>query len=413
MNCDSCHDHILDYLYGELDEEQRQRFEEALTRCPQCAQDVRELQHLHQQMDASSLFLLKDSQRSAVLSAAKAHLTTAAPPAPTRSVFWLFTQPGFQVAAAAVFCVGIASWLLITTLRPDVTATDLQPYETAALHADDRETDAEEASSKIARAETIAESLESSESAAAIDDASAPFADVAEGTEEAAAVAISRAEIDTTPEPRSTPPSSRARTAPPAAPSHDEDAPQAIARASEAIAPAPTRMERAAPQASVRSSEGSAGMRAGAAPLRIADATDAERSSDEIARRMARSAPAVAAPDQSSMPSSLEGRSIGAAPEAMRVMATEEPSPTSPLQAANQAWEAKKYDEAFQLFNAVEASSPASFNTAETLYRALHTAVQTGERAHQERWADRYLERFPAGPHIDQVHRWREALPAP
>lgn len=109
MNCATCQDHIVDYLYGELDDTQRRAFEDALEQCPDCVAELAALRQLLAATDHAPPLELTAEQRSVVLAAAKDAAIAAHAP----KVVPLFRRPGFQTAIAAVFSIGIASWVFL------------------------------------------------------------------------------------------------------------------------------------------------------------------------------------------------------------------------------------------------------------------------------------------------------------
>lgn len=277
MNCETCHEQIVDYLYGELDDDQRQRFEAALLACPSCARELAELQQVHALVDQAPTFALDDDRRDAVLAAARAAaVELAAKSAPDTAAALdaarnadvalaakshaddaviaaasaegadavvlrpsIFRHPALHIAIAAIVTAGIASWLFLrdeSTL--DTLAVPANTAEMAALDTSEAEQAAgpEDARPEGARPEGAAPADVAEQ--AAVAEAPAPNPDTP--PDDDAQVALLRAEAPEAPE------AQRRRAAPDdareAAPSEAEtEAPTQIARASTPQAPAPMR----------------------------------------------------------------------------------------------------------------------------------------------------------------------------
>ena len=194
MDCSTCQDHIVAYLYGELDDTTRAEFEAALATCAACANELRELQALLPAFDHLELIDFDDHRRDAVLEAARAAITGASGEAATdlpssegpheqlaggasraarageghrdAAVVPLWRRPVFTFGLAATLTAAFGALLLVSTpaerTTPDVSTAIAERAAGAApaiaLAEADEAMEAEEAAAAFADLEQAAAS---------------------------------------------------------------------------------------------------------------------------------------------------------------------------------------------------------------------------------------------------------------
>lgn len=460
MNCETCHEQLVDYLYGELDDDQRQRFEAALEACPGCARELAELQQVHALADRAPTFGLRDDQRDAVLAAARtAALTLAAKNDTTGGTTEdtdavvlrpnIFRHPALHIAIAALLTAGIASWLFLR----DETALDTLSVppnieEMAALEATSEDHATEMERPTPAAATPPAATAEHS----AVDEPRDPSVE-AQPDDAGAQMALLRAEA---------PEAQRQRAAPDEAPPTPEDddageadatAPTQIARATAPQAPAQARAatNAPAPASAVGATADGAGGNAAAAtggdtrmlaaraadeaPSELEAATPDDAPTEDLAPAATTVARASTSTDaDAGAPPALRAEPFGAGVRALapapddaqpphvrgaepHAEAVERPADASaalpPLTAdealgdAHQAWEASDYADAYARFTEIERAFPRAFaRDAEALYRAADSARALQREGARDRWASAYLTHYPDGRHAERLRAW-------
>jgi len=114
MNCETCREHLVDYLYGELDERRRKAVEAALSACPECRAELASLQAIRDGWQRTAEVEPPARMRANILREAR----LAADPGPSdreAAPWWTVVfQPAFAMAAVAVLGVG-ASIAVVST----------------------------------------------------------------------------------------------------------------------------------------------------------------------------------------------------------------------------------------------------------------------------------------------------------
>lgn len=145
MNCQECHDHIIDYLYEELDETTLAAFERALEACPDCRDEVAELRQTLQTFDRLPTISLPEARREAILSAASDAIKSPARAhqdddkdqrASNATVVPFYRRPLFGVAMAALFSGAVLSAILLYRPADQRAASDTE-YPTAVAQTED------------------------------------------------------------------------------------------------------------------------------------------------------------------------------------------------------------------------------------------------------------------------------------
>lgn len=443
MNCATCHDLLIDYLYGELDDTQRPAFEAALAQCPECAAELEALKQLQATADLAPYAELTDAQRAHVLAAARdAAALRALPP-----VVPLFRRPGFQTAIAAAFAIGIASWMFLRSDQVLERASDFPPpasSEVARVFLEEPETPKPRTTAAPNAAPTMAQ-------ADVADEANHDQADV-----EAQAREIQNTAGKEEREIAAAPPLAAPSAAAPldgriqAAPAENLDAMRATARAESPMAesaapPEPSQVDDApsfhddavavarvdasmAARSRAVASGGSAAPYNGAASARGAAPA---ASGAAIAEEPAAAAIQARAPfkpevvemarldmEQASPTPKESIQSEALAPNLSEPLSVaqgyeEEATPDEALADANQAWEANEFDEAYRRFTELEQRSPATFRSdAVSVYRAADAARRTKHPRQLERWGRLYLETWPLGRNADELRTWLDVPPS-
>jgi len=435
MNCATCKEHIVDYLYEELDDPQRRAFEGALERCPECAAELAALKQLLAATDQAPALELTAEQRALVLSAAKE--AAAAMRAP--KVVPLFRRPGFQTAIAAVFAIGIASWVFLRSDRVLDQATQFPPPANQEMQvAQDLPSEAAEPEVSHPAPASAPEPVEVLREASdvAFGDALATETDAAEAKAEEAPLAVARA--------RRTPSEAPAEGAAPselagsAAAPTDRSASQPQTTSSdseEAAPPAVARMHSTAeaPRTSFADSDTPSAASAGApaAPEDAVRGGGGLNAEHVMAQRSAPSARSAAPPRYEAVPQAPEAEEIAESedreasaphglawpepqsddsqPKADEELVEELPeaTPQEALADANQVWEANDFDEAYERFLDVDRKHRAIlYQEADSLYHAADSARHLNKRDQQVRWARRYLEIAPEGRYAAKLKTW-------
>ena len=432
MNCATCKEHIVDYLYEELDDPQRRAFEGALERCPECAAELAALKQLLAATDQAPALTLTAEQRAVVLSAAKE--AAAAMRAP--KVVPLFRRPGFQTAIAAVFAIGIASWVFLRSDRvldqatqfPPPTSQDMQVAQDLPSEAPAPKVSHPAPASAPERVEALQEEPDDAFGAAL-----AAETDAAEAKAEEVPLAVARARRTPSEAPAegaapselagsAAAPTDRSASQPQTASSDSEEAaPLAVARThSTAEAPrtsfadsdTPSAASAGAPAAPEDAVRGGGGLNAehvmaqrsspsarSAAPPRY-EAVPLAPDADEVAESEASAPHGLAWP---------EPQSDDSQPKADEELVEELPeaTPQEALADANQVWEANDFDEAYERFLDVDRKHRAIlYQEADSLYHAADSARHLNKRDQQVRWARRYLEIAPEGRYAAKLKTW-------
>ncbi len=130
MNCRECHDKLSLYLDGQLTDEERLRVEEALERCPECAEELAALSSLTKEMGEFGDVPIPTDLLQDLKSAFRQELTATAKKRSGPS--FLHRMGGWRIAAS-VAALLFATWAIVEDRAQRVTPQDSFSQEFVTL----------------------------------------------------------------------------------------------------------------------------------------------------------------------------------------------------------------------------------------------------------------------------------------
>lgn len=408
MDCTTCHDRILDYLYDEMDSETRAAFEVALEQCADCAREVAELRTVLSMLDEAPAHNLLPAQMTALEQTAAAFLASGgaliAAPAPdaarvdpdltehdspvhdsrkvvpvhdSRKVVPLFQRPWFGVAIAATLTAALGTWLVFSSTSTPLMSSDEAPaFVSADVYA-------EEASEPVAAARQT-EAAPRADEALAIARLENSAEDAAEENEKTEAMEVASARAPAADLRRRT--ASPADDVGPAAEMADTAELQvaAVSRSSRGaeFAPAPAPQARPASEPSVEA----------IAVMQTETAAPAPQLGNSNAPRRGTSAGSAGAP-----PSAIAVGGAGAAGAGDDASMADTESALRPYDAAEAAWRRGDFREAARRYEDALGSRLSSSEREVALYRSAAAAEKAGGNGLALQRYGRYLEAHAAG----------------
>jgi tetratricopeptide (TPR) repeat protein len=144
MDCNELKTHLLDYLYDELSPAQREAVEGALSRCPDCAQELKMLRQVIAQAENLPMLDLSPQGRANIIREARLELDKMGGKQSWGNMFWqLFRSPAFATLAVTALVLGVL-WTLADQGR------QRPPDSTVAAITDDVATELPEPISEMA-----------------------------------------------------------------------------------------------------------------------------------------------------------------------------------------------------------------------------------------------------------------------
>lgn len=415
MNCQECHDHIIDYLYEELDDATLAAFERALEACPECRDEVAELRQTLLTFDRLPTISLPEARREAILEAARSAIEAPAAVAQrsgsesghtkAATVVPFYRRPLFGVAMAALFSGAILSAILLYRPADERGASDTE-YPTAVAQTDDIAADEDMVTmARLGESEEMA-ARPSARSSASAADRSARQEQGSEGAGPGrvgtlGGLAGAREGAGSRSYGMAGGAAEEAEPIPEEA--RDDDGSAAVARRADEPAPrlelsASANRGRAQARSSASAPSASAGALADEAPVLAEEAREAEP--------VAISALADAERDETE-DSVAQGSATGAAGGALaEADSAEQEAPARPAPSLNEradsAFDDARYGEAQTLYE--ELFRRSSGEVAErALYRAALSASRSGDARSARELATAYIERFPDGRYADEA----------
>lgn len=112
MDCNELKTHLLDYLYDELPPLQRKAVENALSQCPDCAQELESLRQIIEQAEKLPQLDLSHQARSNIIREARLELDKMGDRSSWTQMFWqFFRSPAFATLAVTSLVLGVL-WTL-------------------------------------------------------------------------------------------------------------------------------------------------------------------------------------------------------------------------------------------------------------------------------------------------------------